>query len=353
MERKYQVFISSTKIDLEKEREAVYKAISEMGCIPVGMELFVTGEQSWDLIKKDIDNSDFYLLISAGCYGTIDEEDKISYTEKEYNYAKGLGKKTLIFVYKDIEELSKNKVDKNTKNIINFRKKIMGCRDNVCFWKDCESLTSEVKNSLSKAMIKDQDGGWIRVENGRFSDDQAEIVEKWGLEKIFRTRAEKNAESDPILQLHNTKKLDGIAFGLSNFRTKRRSDIIENLNKGMEMRLIVMDPDSDFAKQRAIEEGDETGKTISKSINELIQWVDGIKKEIKAGSIEIKVYNSMTLDFYWRMDDVLYVGPYLFEEKSQQTITMKFTKPGRGFEDYTEYFERLWNNDLLCRNPFI
>ena len=35
-----------------------------------------------------IDECDFYLLVIGGRYGSIDGETEMSYTEKEYNYAK-------------------------------------------------------------------------------------------------------------------------------------------------------------------------------------------------------------------------------------------------------------------------
>src|SRR5699024_627846 len=76
----------------------------------------------------------------------------------------------------------------------------------------------------------------------------------WGLERIFRTRAEKNAESDPKLEKHDVKILDGIAFGLSAFRCNREYDVLKCLQNGMNMRLLAMNPHSEFAKQRAIEE---------------------------------------------------------------------------------------------------
>lgn len=56
----------------------------------------------------------------------------------------------------------------------------------------------------------------------------------------------------------------------------------------------------------------------------------------------------MTLDFYWRIDDQIYIGPYWLGTESQQTITYKFIKGGRGFEVYSDYFEELWNN---CKEP--
>ena len=56
---KYQIFVSSTYEDLKKERDQVIKAILEMGHIPVGMEMFsAADEQQWEIIKKQIEQSD-------------------------------------------------------------------------------------------------------------------------------------------------------------------------------------------------------------------------------------------------------------------------------------------------------
>jgi len=48
--------------------------------------MFSTGdEQQWELIKKQIDDCDYYVVISAFRYGSLDGD--ISYTEKEYDYS--------------------------------------------------------------------------------------------------------------------------------------------------------------------------------------------------------------------------------------------------------------------------
>lgn len=38
MEKKYQVFVSSTYEDLQEERKKVMEALLQMNCFPVGME---------------------------------------------------------------------------------------------------------------------------------------------------------------------------------------------------------------------------------------------------------------------------------------------------------------------------
>jgi len=87
MEKRYQVFVSSTFQDLQEERQEVIQALLELDCIPSGMELFpAANETQWELIKRVIDECDYYLLILGGRYGTIGPHG-LSYTEMESDYA--------------------------------------------------------------------------------------------------------------------------------------------------------------------------------------------------------------------------------------------------------------------------
>ena len=101
MSRKYQVFVSSTYEDLVEERKSVVQALLESSCIPAGMELFpASNEKQWEIIQKVIDDSDYYLLIVAGMYGSTVKQGRkiISYTEKEFDYAVAKKKQILAFV---------------------------------------------------------------------------------------------------------------------------------------------------------------------------------------------------------------------------------------------------------------
>jgi len=88
MEKKYQVFISSTYTDLIEERKEVQKILLMADCIPAGMEAFVaTNDEQFEVIKKVIDLCDYYVLIIGGRYGSINSQTGLSYTEMEYDYA--------------------------------------------------------------------------------------------------------------------------------------------------------------------------------------------------------------------------------------------------------------------------
>jgi Domain of unknown function (DUF4062) len=83
-DRKYQVFVSSTYEDLQRERQEVMHALLELDCMPAGMELFpAADEDQWTLIKRVIDECDYYIVIVAGRYGSVGSSG-MSYTEMEY-----------------------------------------------------------------------------------------------------------------------------------------------------------------------------------------------------------------------------------------------------------------------------
>ena len=99
MDKRYQVFVSSTYADLKAERQHVIQTLMEMDCIPAGMELFpAADEEQWAFIKKVIDDCDYYLLIIGGRYGSTTDEG-ISYTEKEFDYAISRGLKVVALVH--------------------------------------------------------------------------------------------------------------------------------------------------------------------------------------------------------------------------------------------------------------
>lgn len=88
MDRRLQVFVSSTYTDLIAERQAAVGAILKAGHIPAGMELFTAGDQGqMDIIRQWIDESDVYMLILGGRYGSIEPTSGLSYTELEFDYA--------------------------------------------------------------------------------------------------------------------------------------------------------------------------------------------------------------------------------------------------------------------------
>ncbi len=82
MAKKLQIFVSSTYKDLIAERQAAVEAILTAGHIPAGMELFSAGDESQlETIYRWIDESDIFMLLLGGRYGSIEKTSGKSYTQ--------------------------------------------------------------------------------------------------------------------------------------------------------------------------------------------------------------------------------------------------------------------------------
>jgi hypothetical protein len=173
MERRFQVFVSSTFKDLLDERQQVIQALLELDCIPAGMELFpASDEAKWSLITRVIDDCDYYLVIIGGRYGSMDDAG-ISYTEREYDYAAKRGIPVLAFLHAEPDAIPAGKTEllPDARNKLDaFRAK---AESKVCrYWKTPDELGGVVSRSLVQAMKLQPGEGWIR---GRFAENTDEM----------------------------------------------------------------------------------------------------------------------------------------------------------------------------------
>lgn len=163
IEKRYQVFVSSTYADLQDERQEVMQALLELDCIPAGMELFpAANEDQWSLIKRVIDDCDYYIVIIAGRYGSLGPEG-LSYTEMEYRYALDRGKPVIGFVHKTPGLLAADRCESSEdgkRKLDAFRAYVQKkmCR----FWDSPADLGSQVSRSLVKLIKTTPAVGWVR-----------------------------------------------------------------------------------------------------------------------------------------------------------------------------------------------
>ncbi|RAU16417.1 hypothetical protein DN062_18290 [Nitrincola tibetensis] len=190
MEKRYQVFVSSTYADLSDERQNVFRTLMEMDCMPAGMELFpATDEEQWEFIKKIIDDSDYYLIIIGGRYGSLTREG-ISYTEKEFDYAVEKGIKVIALIHDSPEELTLSKSEKDPDlraKLDSFKDKVKDGRL-VKFWNRAEELSGLVALSLTKTMKAYPAIGWTRADSLASDKANRKILELQDEIEILRNK---------------------------------------------------------------------------------------------------------------------------------------------------------------------
>jgi Domain of unknown function (DUF4062) len=177
---RYQVFVSSTFLDLKEERAAVVSALLQLEAFPAGMELFpATDDDAWTLITRVIDSSDYYLLVIGGKYGSIDPGTELSFTEKEYDYAVEQGKPVMAFLHANPDkiEFGKSEKDKNAQEKLKAFRERVERQKHVKYWSGPENLAGEVALSFANFRQTYPAVGWVRGDLGTSAEALQEINE--------------------------------------------------------------------------------------------------------------------------------------------------------------------------------
>ncbi len=165
MDKRYQVFVSSTFTDLREERKAIIESLLNAKYIPAGMEMFsASNDEQFKYIKKIIDTCDYYVLIVGARYGSINPSTGKSFTEQEYDYAVEKNIPVLGFLHDDPYNLPVEKRDDVNRELLEkFRTKVSDGR--LCkMWNTSTELIASVIVSLGEEVKSNPQIGWTRGE---------------------------------------------------------------------------------------------------------------------------------------------------------------------------------------------
>lgn len=198
MDKKYQVFVSSTFEDLKDEREKVIEILLNKNCIPVGMEYFpAADDEQMTIIKELIDECDYYVLILGGKYGSIDPDSGKSYTQLEYEYALEKGIPISAFYVKNKDLLPNIKIEKDhPEKLINFEKLVK--LNKMCkSWSNADDLAGKVSTSLDFQIKHHPRTGWIKADKISSEEANSTILKLEDENKHLRTQVKFLSTSIP------------------------------------------------------------------------------------------------------------------------------------------------------------
>ncbi|MFN0169016.1 MAG: DUF4062 domain-containing protein [Bryobacteraceae bacterium] len=174
--RKYSIFLSSSFRDLQKARSELVLEILRIGHIPVGMEMFHAGDAlNLHVIEKAIRDCDiFVLLVGARMGEMVGGGRNVAYVEWEYDFARKLGKNTIVFLLNKAEYdsvrngLSKDDPERAYDKLLdNFRDKVQLAPDGegkriVDFfsYSDPGDLRAKLSDAI-KLEFPPASGGWV------------------------------------------------------------------------------------------------------------------------------------------------------------------------------------------------
>lgn len=239
MEKRFQVFVSSTFEDLKEERLEVVKALLELNCFPCGMEYFpAASEDQWSFIKRLIDESDYYLLVIAGKYGSTDSFGT-SYTQKEYEYALERNIPIIAFIHGKPENIPIGKSETDPERIAKLKSFRALAQTRLCkFWESSIELGRMVSSSLSQEIIRQPRNGWVS-----FASVQTVLGENKSDASSFFSQNYVN-NSEVFLDCFQTAKEIVIAGYAQNRMMVAYSSEIERILKGGgTAKILILDPE--------------------------------------------------------------------------------------------------------------
>lgn len=200
--KKYQIFVSSTYKDLIAARTKVIATILSLYHFPIGMEMYsADDDEQWQVIKETIDFSDYYIVIIGHRYGSLTKEG-ISFTEKEFLYAKSQGIPILSFIRERniATKPEEREADPSIQQKLDeFIKKAES--NKMCdYWKNEDELGTKVAIALTKFFSKRPRIGWKRSD----SIASPEILEE--MSKLSKENRDLRDELNSVYQQMQSRK---------------------------------------------------------------------------------------------------------------------------------------------------
>jgi len=207
MDKRYTVFVSSTYNDLKEHRDAVIQAIMRAGHIPLGMEAFGAANASqWSVITKTIDASDYYVLLIARRYGSINEETGLGFTEMEYDYAIQRGVPCLVFQLDEAASWPGGTATDTSADAVAklkaFREKSSKNRM-IAFWQTKSELPYMVMTALGNAFSDSSRDGWVRPTATSSAEITDELVRLGRENSELRRLVQDSDKNQTLNKIHN------------------------------------------------------------------------------------------------------------------------------------------------------
>lgn len=217
-DKRYQVFISATYSDLREERAVVMQSLPALGCLPVTVEQHTQSLSTMVAIRRQIDESDYYLLLLGSRYGSL-MPSGVSYIHMEYVYAATKQKPMLILMQESPDarapELQEKTVEGRLK-FSDFRKLLQRERDSILYWRDARDLEMLLQQFTPEFIRRHPATGWTRVGKGG-SDKTLELQKE--NESLRKRIQELEQEREKWLR-SSAQSTEGLAKGEDLFEVQ-------------------------------------------------------------------------------------------------------------------------------------
>ncbi|MDR1468018.1 MAG: hypothetical protein LBT00_01850 [Spirochaetaceae bacterium] len=185
----------------------------------------------------------------------------------------------------------------------------------------------EILSGLGTALLASAIVGFLTKRY--VTERKPDLRKEWGLINIYRKRTDKDEEMNNRIKT-TAEKVDGIVQGgLFALRNNQDVKLKERLERGLIMRLLIPKEPHDSRLEDA-----------NKGLRD---WYHSLTKNQKR-QVTIREYDGIPQEMYFRVDDLLAVGPYHTWIDGPRTVTYLFDAISTGGKIYTNHFDKLWED---------
>ena len=209
LDKRYQVFITTSGKDMQPERMVVSQTLIGMGFFSWGLEQRTP--LSTAFARRQIDDCDYVLLLLGSQYGE-QSVSGVGYMHLEYIYAVTKQKPIIVFMHEDPESRDESLQEQRPqlKDKFNeFRHQLQKEVEQVVCYRTLRDLELAVRSYMPQMLERHPVVGWVRPQNVQILQDEIDNLKS----KLAQAHVEHTKrEVDPFLTLPKVTLQDVFSF---------------------------------------------------------------------------------------------------------------------------------------------
>jgi hypothetical protein len=201
-----------------------------------------------------------------------------------------------------------------------------------------DALYLSIGSSLIAAGIVTVVDLWKELWRSKLLEKVSNIVFDAGIEHVYFKR-----DLDRYDDLMNklSDRLDITGYTLNAFYESYADLLVEKLNTqpSLNVRILIVNPESDFARNRAKLEG-----KLRVSFRDSVERLKS--RFASFDNVKLRQLDSPLSTMIFRIDNVMFAGPHFHKKPSKSTLTLELNHAGRLFDEYDKEFTRLWDSSI-------
>lgn len=194
LDRRYQVFLTTSGKDMQPEREIVIQTLMGMGFFTWGLESRSVLGRVYS--RRQIEDCDYVLLLLGGQYGELSASG-IGYMHLEYIYAVTKQKPMIVFMH-DAPQQRAAELQEQTAELKqkfeNFRQQLLREANQVVLYHDLKDLEVLVRSNIPKLIEHYPAIGWVRPQRLQSLQDEIDALKV----KLAQARFQLEQGSSPV-----------------------------------------------------------------------------------------------------------------------------------------------------------